>query len=79
MATCPSIPAARFAFCLSLFVLFLLFVVVLFGEPKQNQGRGLVDRKLVCGHVLLFLFDTKIENRKWDWIGSVPENFLTYV
>ena len=30
-----------------LFVLFLLFVVVLSGEPKQNQWRGLVDRKLV--------------------------------
>ena len=30
-----------------LFVLFLLFVVVLSGEPKQNQGRGLVDCKLV--------------------------------
>ena len=25
----------------------LLFVVVLSGEPKQNQGRGLVNRKLV--------------------------------
>ena len=30
-----------------LFVLFLLFVVALSGEPKQNQGRGLVDHKLV--------------------------------
>ena len=30
-----------------LFVLFLLFVVVLSGEPKQKQGRGLVDHKLV--------------------------------
>ena len=30
-----------------LFVLFLLFVIVLLGEPKQNQGRGLVNRKLV--------------------------------
>ena len=30
-----------------LFVLFLLFVVVLSDEPRQNQGRGLVDRKLV--------------------------------
>ena len=30
-----------------LFVWFLLFVVVLSGDPKQNQGRGLVDRKLV--------------------------------
>ena len=30
-----------------LFVLFLFFVVVLSGEPKQKQGRGLVDRKLV--------------------------------
>ena len=25
----------------------LLFVVVLSGETKQKQGRGLVDRKLV--------------------------------
>ena len=39
--------AARFALVCVLIVLFLLFVVVLFGEPKQNQGRGLVDRKLV--------------------------------
>ena len=31
----------------ALFGLFLLFIVVLSGEPKQNQGRGLVDRKLV--------------------------------
>ena len=30
-----------------LFVLFLLFVVVLPGEPRQKQGRGLVDHKLV--------------------------------
>ena len=30
-----------------LFVLFLLLLVVLSGEPKQNQGRGLVDRTLV--------------------------------
>ena len=42
-----SIPAARFAFYLCLFSLFLLFIVVLSDEPKQNQGRGLVDRKLV--------------------------------
>ena len=28
-------------------MLLLLFVVVLSGETKQNQGRGLVDRKLV--------------------------------
>ena len=30
-----------------LFVLFLLFVVILSCGPKQNQGRGLVDRKQV--------------------------------
>ena len=30
-----------------LFVLFLLFVVVLSGEPKQKHGRGLVDHKPV--------------------------------
>ena len=39
------LPALLFAYFL--FVLFLLFVVVLSGDPKQNQGRGLVDRKLV--------------------------------
>ena len=38
-------PALRFVFVL--FVLFLLFVAVLYGEPKQNQGRRLVDGKLV--------------------------------
>ena len=41
---CQSFPAARLVFCLS----FTRFVfVVLSGESKQNQGRGLVDRKLV--------------------------------
>ena len=30
-----------------LFILFLLFVVVLSGEPRQKQGRELVDHKLV--------------------------------
>ena len=30
-----------------LFVSFSFFVVVLSGEPKQNQGRWLVDRELV--------------------------------
>ena len=47
MATCPSIAAARLAFCLC-FICFIsvLFVLVFSGEPKQNQGRGLVDRKL---------------------------------
>ena len=39
MATCPLIPADRF-------VLFLLFAVILSSEPKQNQGRVLVYRKL---------------------------------
>ena len=40
VATCPSIPAARFSFCLSLFVLFLLVVVVLFGEQSRIKGEG---------------------------------------
>ena len=57
------LPALLFV-CVS-FVLFLI-AVVLSGEPKQNQGRGLIDRKLVqapsnfiAGRpkaVLLFLF-----------------------
>ena len=40
VATCLSTPAARFAFCLFSFISFLLFVVVLSIEPKQNQGDG---------------------------------------
>ena len=33
---------------LCLFVLYVVFVFfVLSGEPRQNQGRGLVDRKLL--------------------------------
>ena len=46
VATCPSISAARLAFLIVFFVRFCLFVVVLSGEPKQNQGRGLVDCNL---------------------------------
>ena len=34
-------------FVCALFVLFLLFIIVLSVEPRQNQGRGLVDHKLV--------------------------------
>ena len=47
VATCPSIPAAPLLFVCVLFVLLFLFVVVVSGEPKQQQGRGLVDHKLV--------------------------------
>ena len=50
VANCPSIPVGRFAFRLY-FIRFVSVVhscfVCLSGEPKQNQGRGLVDRKLV--------------------------------
>ena len=47
VATCPSIPAARLAFRLFYSFCFFFFVVVVSGEPKQKQGRGLVDHKLV--------------------------------
>ena len=47
VATCPSIPAARFAFRLCFIRFVLLFVVIWTGETKQNKGRGLVDRKQV--------------------------------
>ena len=40
-------PALQFQLAALLFVCVFLFVVVLSGDPKQNQGRGLVDRKLV--------------------------------
>ena len=43
VANCPSIPAARFAFCLCLFVFFLLCVVVLYSEPKHIQSRGIAN------------------------------------
>ena len=49
-ATCPSIPAARFAsrLCFIRFVFVVRsYVVVLSGEPMQKQGGGLIDRKLV--------------------------------
>ena len=39
VATCPSKPAARFAFRLCFIRFVLLFVVVLSGKPKQNQGQ----------------------------------------
>ena len=42
-------PALQYQLSVLLFVcvLFLLLVIVMSGEPKQNHGRGLVDRKLV--------------------------------
>ena len=40
VVTCPSIPAARFAFCFC-FIRFDMAVRDCFsGEPKQNQGQG---------------------------------------
>ena len=58
------LPALVFVYIL--FVSLVLVVVVLSDEPRQNQGRGLVDRKLVqapskfiAGHpkaALLFWF-----------------------
>ena len=43
--TCPSFPAVHFAFVC---VLFVFVVCCCFsGKPKQKQGRGLVDCKLV--------------------------------
>ena len=47
MATYLTCQLPALLFVCVLFVLFLLFVVVLFGEPGQNQGRGLVDRNQV--------------------------------
>ena len=47
VATCPSIPTAHFTFRLFYSFFCFLFVVVVSGEPKQKQGRGLVDHKPV--------------------------------
>ena len=38
-----------------LLVLFVLIVVVLSGEPRQKQRRGLVDRKLVQTPPVIFI------------------------
>ena len=46
VATCPSYQLPALLSVCVLFVLFFLFVVVVSGEPKQKQGRGLVDHKL---------------------------------
>ena len=40
VATCPSIPAARFDFVCVLFVLFLLFVVVFLVSQSRTEGDG---------------------------------------
>ena len=69
-----STPAPRFAFCLC-FIRFVLVVHSCFsGEPTQNLGRGLVDRKLVqvpvpkwllcfrCGAWLCFVNHVRYRN-----------------
>ena len=38
-----------------LLVLFVLIVVVLSGDPRQKQGRGLVDSKLVQAPPVIFI------------------------
>ena len=42
-----STPAARFAFCLCFHCFVYAVRMCLIGESKKNQGRGLVNRKLV--------------------------------
>ena len=37
------------------FQCYAFVVIVLSDEPKQNQGRGLVDRKLVKAPIILLL------------------------
>ena len=49
VATYPSIPA-HFAFLFVLFVLLFGVHSCFAGESKQNEGRGLVDRKLNQAH-----------------------------
>ena len=58
VATCPSMPAARFAFCLCI----IRFVFVLSGESEQNEGRGKLVQApppallFVCALFVLLLF-----------------------
>ena len=47
MATCPSILAARFAYCWCLIRFVFVVRSSYSGERKQNQGQGLVNRKVV--------------------------------
>ena len=47
VAACPPIPAAHFAFRLCFIRFVFLVLVVVSGEPRRKQGRGLVDHKLV--------------------------------
>ena len=55
VATCPPIPATHFAFRLWFIGLVILFVVVVSGEPRQKQGQGLVDHKLVQAPPVILL------------------------
>ena len=91
VATCPSIPVARFAFRLCFIRFVLLFVDVLFGEPKpkQKQGRGLVTLgnscspgcRWLCFRWVFFVLSFSpldVLDEIWNVIESVSEGFLTY-
>ena len=47
VATGRQMPAVRFVFCLCFIRVGFVICSCLSDEPKQNQGRGLVDRKQV--------------------------------
>ena len=47
VATCPPKPAARFVFSLCFICFVFFFAVVVSGEPKRKQWRGLIDHKLL--------------------------------
>ena len=47
VATCPPIPAARFAFSLCFICFDFLVRSCCICEPKRKQGRGLIDHNIV--------------------------------
>ena len=56
----------------------LLFVVVLSGEPKQNHGRGLVDRKLVQAPSILIAGRPKAALLFW-FFGDVRNGVPLFI
>ena len=83
MAICLSIPGACLAFCLC-FIRFVSVVNSCFlpGEPKKNQGRGLIDRKLVQAPSNLIVGRPKAALLFWffsDFRCGVPFFIVIYV
>ena len=79
MATSPSIPAALVAFCLCFIGYVFIVLVALSGEPKQNQGQGLVDCKLVHTPSIFIAGRPKAALQFWFFGGFICGYVLLFL